>query len=287
MPTADEIKGTMKSQYAAVAPAWDKWFEWNRRNLSAPLTEWCCDALALAPGMQVLDLACGAGAPCLEEAARVRPGGKVLATDLSPEMYALAERRARDAGLGELTFRAMDAESIDLPDASVDAVSMLFALMFCPRPEQAMAEIHRVLRPGGRFALTVWDVPDRNSYFTTIGKPTSEFLHSPPPDPKAPHQYRFAPPGELEAVLCAGGFTEFSVASRTLTVRCDSFDQYFEMTTETAAGLRAKLATMPDADRARLKDKVAESARPLLVHGPGGPLDLTMTPLCASGKKPG
>jgi SAM-dependent methyltransferase len=282
MPTAEEIKSTQKSQWGGAAAAWDKWFEWNERNVGGAMARWCCDALQLAPGMRALDIACGTGSPSLQEAARVRPGGRVLATDLAPEMFAVAERRAREAGLDNLEFRAMDAEALDLPDASFDAVSFLFALMFCPHPERAVAEIHRVLRPGGRFALTVWDAPEKNSFFTAIGKPVVEFLHAPPPDPKAPGGFRFAPPGELDVVLRAGGFSDYTVASRTVPVECESVDRYFEMTSEMAASLRAKLASMPAVDRDRLKAMVAESARPFVVDGV---VRLSMTPLCVTGRK--
>jgi SAM-dependent methyltransferase len=254
------------------------------RNLGS-LSEWCCEALGLAPGRQVLDIGCGTGAPCLTEAARVKPGGRVLAVDLAPEMFAVAQRRAREAGLDMLEFRAMDAEALEVPDASFDAVSFLFALMFCPRPERAMAEIHRVLKPGGRFALTVWDVAERNSFFTAIGKPVAEFFQAPPPDPKAPGGFRFAPPGELEAVVRAGGFIDFTIESRTLTVDVESVDRYFEMTFDMAAPLRAKLGGIPDSERARLEGMVVESVRPFAVDRPDGLIRLSMTPLCVTGTK--
>jgi SAM-dependent methyltransferase len=282
MPTAEEIKSTQRSQWAGAAPAWDKWFEWNERNVGGAMARWCCDALQLTPGMRVLDIACGTGSPSLQEAARVTPGGRVLATDLAPEMFAVAERRAREAGLANLEFRAMDAEALDLPDASFDAVSFLFALMFCPSPDRAVAEIHRVLAPGGRFALTVWDAPEKNSFFTTIGKPVAQFLQAPPPDPRAPGGFRFAPPGELEVVLRAGGFSDFTIESRTVPVECESVDQYFEMTTEMAGPLRTKLAGMAAGDRDRLKAMVVESARPFVTNGA---VRLSLTPLCVTGRK--
>jgi len=282
MPTAEEIKSTQRSQWAGAAAAWDKWFEWNERNVGGAMARWCCDALQLTPGMRVLDIACGTGSPSLQEAARVTPGGRVLATDLAPEMFAVAERRAREAGLANLEFRAMDAEALDLPDASFDAVSFLFALMFCPSPDRAVAEIHRALAPGGRFALTVWDAPEKNSFFTTIGKPVAQFLQAPPPDPRAPGGFRFAPPGELEVVLRAGGFSDFTIESRTLPVECESVDQYFELTTEMAGPLRTKLAGMAAADRDRLKAMVVESARPFVTNGA---VRLSLTPLCVTGRK--
>jgi SAM-dependent methyltransferase len=197
-------------------------------------------------------------------------------------MFAVAERRAREAGLVNLEFRAMDAEALDLPDASFDTVSFLFALMFCPSPDRAVAEIHRVLAPGGRFALTVWDAPEKNSFFTTIGRPVAQFLQAPPPDPRAPGGFRFAPPGELEVVLRAGGFSDFTIESRTLPVECESVDQYFAMTTEMAGPIRTKLAGMSAGDRDRLKAMVAESARPFVTNGA---VRLSLTPLCVTGRK--
>jgi ubiquinone/menaquinone biosynthesis C-methylase UbiE len=111
---------------------------------------------ALAPGTQVLDVACGTGLVSLEAARAVGPDGHVLGVDLSGRMLNCAERRAADVKLSNCSFARMDAERLSLPDASFDIVLCALGLMYMPDPEQALREMRRVLRPGGRIALAVW-----------------------------------------------------------------------------------------------------------------------------------
>src|SRR5688572_26924163 len=92
MPTNDELREAQRAQWSAVAPAWDTWDAWFFAQ-TRPLTDWLCRASGVAPGMDVLDLASGAGQPARTIAQRVLPGGKVVASDLSAEMVAVARRK--------------------------------------------------------------------------------------------------------------------------------------------------------------------------------------------------
>jgi len=111
---------------------------------------------ALAPGEQVLDVACGTGLVTFAAARAVGPTGRVVGVDLAGRMVAAAGRRADTLGLANVGFARMDAEALALPDASVDAVLCSLGLMYLPEPAQALREMRRVLRPGGRLALAVW-----------------------------------------------------------------------------------------------------------------------------------
>ena len=266
MSTAEELREKERVRWRAAANGWSKWTEWNARCMR-PVREWLYQAIQLAPGMRVLDLASGTGQPALTLAERVGPSGSVIATDLSPEMLAVAERRAREAGLTNIEFRTMDAEALDFPDASFDAVTCSYGLMFCPDPARAVAEIRRVLRPGGRLALAVWDEPARNPYFSTIGKAVAPILQNPPPDPKAPGQFRLAPSGELEAVLEAGGFRDFEVALVESTFTCDSPAQYWQIVSDHSSWLRLALDGVAEQDRVRARDAAMEAAKPFAVDG--------------------
>jgi len=109
-----------------------------------------------ALGEQVLDIACGTGLVSFEAARAVGPDGHVLGIDLSGRMVDAAERRAREVKLLNCSFARMDAETLALPDASFDVVLCALGLMYMPVPEQALREMRRVLRPGGRVSLAVW-----------------------------------------------------------------------------------------------------------------------------------
>ena len=122
----------------------------------APARNWMLSLAALAPGEKVLDLACGTGLTTLAAADSVGPGGSVLGTDLSGQMIAVARQRAADQHLSNVTFKRMDAETLEFPDATFDVVLCSLGLMYVPDPQRALREWLRVLKPGGRVAIAVW-----------------------------------------------------------------------------------------------------------------------------------
>jgi ubiquinone/menaquinone biosynthesis C-methylase UbiE len=109
-----------------------------------------------APGNRVLDIACGTGLVSFAAARAVGPDGYVLGVDLSGRMVTCAERRAGNLQLSNCGFARMDAEALVLPDASFDVALCALGLMYMPDPAQALREMRRVLRPGGRIYLAVW-----------------------------------------------------------------------------------------------------------------------------------
>ena len=111
---------------------------------------------ALAPGERVLDVACGTGLTAVEAAGAVGPHGNVVGIDLSARMVDAARQRAVERGTANVAFARMDAESLDLPNASFDVVLCELGLMYVPDPARALSEMHRVLRPGGRLVVVVW-----------------------------------------------------------------------------------------------------------------------------------
>jgi ubiquinone/menaquinone biosynthesis C-methylase UbiE len=111
---------------------------------------------ALAPRERVLDVACGTGLASFAAAEAVGPAGAVVGVDLSERMVEEARRRAQERNLTRVTFVRMDAERLDLPDADFDVALCGLGLMYVPDPAQALREMRRVLRPGGRVVLAVW-----------------------------------------------------------------------------------------------------------------------------------
>lgn len=110
---------------------------------------------ALRPGERVLDIACGTGLVTLRAAEAVGPAGFVAASDISEDMVTSLAAQAAARGItGD--FRRMDAETLDHPDADFDAVLCALGLMYVAEPPNAIREMRRVLRPGGRAAAVVW-----------------------------------------------------------------------------------------------------------------------------------
>jgi SAM-dependent methyltransferase len=278
MPTPDELTAQQKNQWSAAAAGWERWGDWFERN-TGDLSSWLCEAASIGPGHRVLDLACGAGALVPLESALVGPQGRVTATDLSPDMVAVTRRKAQRLGLNNVDIQEMDAQALTFTEASFDAATCRFGLMFCPDPSRAASEIRRVLRPGGRFVLTVWDVPAKNPFFTVLSSVLPEFVPMPPPDPTAPGVFRLAPPGELERVLAGAGFSSIKVEPRPITLSYGSHDEYWQIMTEIAAPLRTAITTLSAADIERLRARVFEALKP---HTDGATVRLAAVPLCAS-----
>lgn len=109
-------------------------------------------AAHLDSGMRVVDIACGTGALTLEAARAVSPGGTVVGLDLNSEMLAVARRKAP-----EIEWQQAPAEALPFDSSRFDAVVSQFGLMFFQDRRAALEEMWRVLQPGGRLVIAVWD----------------------------------------------------------------------------------------------------------------------------------
>lgn len=172
----------------------------------------------LEPGMRVLELACGTGDPALEIASRVGPEGRVTATDLSAQMLDVCRKNASAAGLANMNFVVADAEELQFPSASFDRVTSRLGVMYFVDVQRALAEIKRVLVPGGIVALQVWGPPEESPYFANAVGPFMQRLAPPPPPPDAPSPLRFAPPGKLVDALTAAGFRDTREERRSMVL---------------------------------------------------------------------
>jgi len=175
-----------------------------------------CEAVDVAAGWRVLDVAAGNGNAAL---AAARRGCEVTATDYVDDLLVQAQRRADADGL-PIETRVADAENLPFADDEFDAVLSTFGVMFTPNPERAAAELQRVCKPGGRIGLANW-TPDGfiGSMFKVIGK------HVPPPA-GVPSPLGWGTEARLHELFKAGNRVD--IVRRQFTFRYRSPQAFFE-----------------------------------------------------------
>ncbi len=155
------------------------------RDFAAPVSHWMLDAIAPQPGQRVLELAAGLGETAMLAAELVAPMGGVVVSDQAEAMLAGARARAAALGFENVEFKVLNAEWIDLPVASVDAVLCRWGYMLMADPAAALGETRRVLRSGGRVALAVWDTLEANPWALLVTQELIERGLVLRPDPDA------------------------------------------------------------------------------------------------------
>lgn len=254
---ADRI-GTVADQRATwtdQAEAWDRWADRTEKmaeRFNQPLAE----LAAAKPGDRVLDLASGVGEPGLTIAKAIQPGGRLILTDLVPEMLSGAARRFRARGI-DAGFVVQDAQRLAIADRSVDLVTCRFGIMFFPEPRVALAEVFRVLVPGGRAAFVVWAGLADNPMFEVTRAAIDAVLGSQPPpfDP-----FRHAEPGVLAPDFAASGFTAYAEKELGFERHAKAGEPFWRAPLEMTGGSR--LSALDEATRTRLDDEVLKRMAP-------------------------
>ena len=255
-PEADEYRIRSAQNWEAAAGAWEENRDYTRATFAA-LTGWMRDHLALAPGQTVLELAGGPGDTAVELAPAVAPGGRYIVTDRAEAMV-VAQRRAADAaGLGDVIDpRVIDAEQIDLPDASVDAVACRFGLMLIPDQRAVARETQRVLRPGGRCCFVVWSTEETNPWASRLWGVFERLMDIPASPPGSPGMFALADQAELSALLTDAGLERNAIETIDVTWRYGSFDDYWTRVSAMSGGVARALTTMSVEQRDELISSV-------------------------------
>ena len=245
---AERLAGTsgLPAQWSAVAPGWARRraYVWD---FSRHVGEHMVDALDPQPGETILELAAGPGDTGFAAAARIGPEGRLISTDVAPEMVATAEARGRELGLANAVYRVVDAQAIDLPDESVDGVLCRWGYMLVPDPAKALAETFRVLRPHGRVVFAIWAEADANPWGTAVGRALLELGLIERPDPDAPGPFRLGDVERVRELVRRSGFGELRLEDVPVTWRHESIDDYWAVTTDLSFLLASAVATLaPD-----------------------------------------
>jgi SAM-dependent methyltransferase len=215
----------------------------------------------------VLDIAAGNGYQSIATARRVGPSGHVLAIDLAPEQLKYAAAAAREAGIEHIETRVMDAESLDLPDASFDAVICHFGVMFLPDLDRGLEEMRRVLKPGGWASMVI---------FAAGGAPESELaasivrerLSGETQTPERLTGGLLGAPGVLKRRLEGAGFGEVESHELTVPLRLPSAADAVRYLREIHPTLEEMMAPLTPDERDDVWRRVDKTLAPLV--GPDG-----------------
>jgi ubiquinone/menaquinone biosynthesis C-methylase UbiE len=271
----------LHGMWASVAPAWGKHAEYADAR-GAAMTARLLELTAPRPGERVLELACGPGGVGIAAADLVGPAGEVVLSDVAAEMTAIAAARAAALGLGNVRALPLDLDDLDQPDQVHDVVLCREGLMFAFDPARAVAEIRRVLRPGGRMAVSVWGPPARNPWLAVVLEAVSAQLGAPVPPPGIPGPFALADADRLGRLLTGAGLADVVVDELPVPLHDDSFDAWLTRTTALAGPLAKRLALLPDPARRALRARLEAAVHPY--RTPSG-LDFPGMSLVAAGRR--
>jgi SAM-dependent methyltransferase len=291
---ANEYRQGSLEGWEAAAPGWRRRQEL-MRSFAAPVSHWMVEAIAPQPGQRVLELAAGMGETGMLAAELVAPLGGVIVSDQAEAMLEGARARAIELSLSNVEFQVLNAEWIDLPLASVDAVLCRWAYMLMADPATALADTRRVLRPGGRVALAVWDAIGENPWALL---PAQELLErdggpaagansgsapatSTSSEPR-PGPFALASEERLGELLREAGFVEAHVEALALTRRHASFEELWETTLDLSPSFHDGVLSRPAAEIAEIEASLAARFAPYTA--PDGTLEIPARTLvaCAS-----
>lgn len=247
------------NRWTKSAPFWETHREVIGQML-APITQALIEDAQIGSGQTVLDVGTGSGEPALTLANLVGAEGKIHGIDPIPGMVEAASREAVRRRLKNVQFDVAFADRLPFPDATFDAAVSRLGAMFFPAPVDAVREILRVLKPGRKLALAVWNFAERNPFHFVLSQVMDRYVEPPPVAPDALEAFRFAPPGKLRDILLHAGVV--APRERLLQFKIEAslnVEEFWALRREMSDKLREKLATLPPGQLASINRDALEA----------------------------
>jgi enediyne biosynthesis protein CalE5 len=245
----DEFKAQQREMWDNAAAGWQNWWETVERG-AQKVSNNLVELAEIKPGDKVLDIATGIGEPAVTAARRVKPNGKVVAIDISPQMLAIAKTRAKSLGLDYIIeFRESDGEKLDLPGstAKFDAILSRWGLMFFPNLPAALVKIREMLVTNGSLSAAVWSAPSKVPWldlaFASVRK---QINNAPSPTPMTPGPFALADVDALKQFFSQAGFRDIKTNTFQVTFEFDSPESYTKLHQQTATRIHAMLANQTE-----------------------------------------
>jgi len=238
-----------------LAPRWERGREllWDS---ARAVSEWLVDRLDPQPGQTILDLAAGTGETGFLAASRLGGEGRLISSDLSPQMVDAARRVATLFDVTNAEFRLLDGEAIELPDASVDGVLSRFGYVLKGDPPPALREVRRVLRPGGRFAFAVWAERGRNRWMTVPAEVMVERGHLAPQSESEVRLSERRNPESISRLLRDAGFGEAEIEEMPVAYRFANAEELWFFVSELRGPVALALEKLDAGERAAVREEI-------------------------------
>ena len=253
----EKIREQQKESWNKFSPGWKKW-DGLTMDFLRPMGDEIIRRIHPGDNDLILDIAAGTGEPGLTIASMI-PNGKVVITDLAEDMLTIARENAAHRGIRNIETRACDVCELPFADHTFDAISCRFGFMFFPDMLLAAKEMARVLKPGGRMATSVWNVPEKNFWVTAIMGTVNKNIELPAPPPGAPGMFRCAKDGMMADLFSQAGLKNISVQEVAGKLNCKTVDVYWSMMTDMAAPVVAALGKADEATQQKIKREVYEA----------------------------
>ena len=274
-------KARQRDDWGTAADGWRKWWPVIERTMQ-PVSDRLLELAKVQSSHRVLDVATGIGEPAITAARRVGVTGWVVATDQAPQMLAIGRERAKLLELTNVEFREMDAETLDLPAESFDAILCRCGLMFLPNLGQALRQMRHLLVPGGWLAAAVWGEPAKVPMLSAAMAVVQRELAPPPPPPGTPSPFNLSDRPRLEQALIDASFSQVHTETRTVVGEMSSAEDFIQMTRDVSVPLAALMAQFSQEKQQAVWQGMAEAVG--AYAGPDGTIRMDNETILVAGQ---